>query len=255
LFNDFQEWYDSEHERIEQERLLQQEQKEQQSLNKSRFKKIKDEDVSYTDDLRDVFLKYYDKSFKPVKKWNSKDFVFFKYSTDNGNDNDNEKEDLESEEKSLSSSSEELESKDLVLKEMFQNGYFYTDIEKIFPKFYKDNKSKINFLYTQVLDERFKKDRTLEIEKNIDVCKCKQQQIDIIKKRRQLWKTNRKNKNIIRDLNMILTFRVTNVSNLRKTLNLILLMRSRKWKKNLKLGRSSKEIIVMILKMRKSSSS
>jgi hypothetical protein len=47
-----------------------------------------------------------------------------------------------------------------LLKEIelqFENGYFYTDIEKIFPKFYKDNKSKINFLYTQVLGERFKK--------------------------------------------------------------------------------------------------
>jgi hypothetical protein len=40
---------------------------------------------------------------------------------------------------------------------LFENGYFYTDIEKMFPKFYKDNKSKINFLYTQVLEERFKK--------------------------------------------------------------------------------------------------
>jgi hypothetical protein len=34
LFNDFQEWFDYEHQRIEQERLLQREQKEQQSLNK-----------------------------------------------------------------------------------------------------------------------------------------------------------------------------------------------------------------------------
>jgi hypothetical protein len=87
--------------------------------------------------------------------------VFFKYSTNNGKiEDDNEKEDLESEEQSSSSSSEELESKDLLLKEielLFENGYFYSDIEKMFPKLHKDNKSKINFLYTQVLDERFKK--------------------------------------------------------------------------------------------------
>jgi hypothetical protein len=125
LFNDFQKWFDYEHQRIEQEHLLRQEQKEQQSLNKSRDKKIKDEDVSYTDDLRDVFPKYYNKSFLPVKKGDSKDFVFFKYSTNN----ENEKECLESEEQSSSSSSEELESKDLLLKEielMFENWYFYT---------------------------------------------------------------------------------------------------------------------------------
>jgi hypothetical protein len=67
LFNDFQEWYDTEHECIEQERLLQREQKEQEILNKSKIKKI-DENASYTDDIRDVFPKYYNKSFKPVKK-------------------------------------------------------------------------------------------------------------------------------------------------------------------------------------------
>jgi alpha-D-ribose 1-methylphosphonate 5-triphosphate synthase subunit PhnI len=80
--NDFQEMFDYEHQLIEQERLLeeeQKEQKEQQSLNKSHVKKIIDEDVLYTDDLRDVFPKYYDKSFLSVKKDNSKDFVFFKY--------------------------------------------------------------------------------------------------------------------------------------------------------------------------------
>jgi hypothetical protein len=120
--------------------------KKNKSLNKPQVKKIIDEDVSYTDDLRDVFSKYYDKSFKPVKKDNSKDFVFFNYSTNNGKiDVDNEKEDLESEEQSSSSSFEELESKDLLLKEielLFENGYFYKDIEKMFLKFHKDNKSK-----------------------------------------------------------------------------------------------------------------
>jgi hypothetical protein len=94
--------------------------------------------------------------------------VFFKYSTNNGKvDDESEKEDLESEEQLSSSSSEELESKDLLLKEielLFENEYFYTDIEKMFSKFYKDNKSKINFLYTQVIAERFKKHQTLEVQ-------------------------------------------------------------------------------------------
>jgi hypothetical protein len=166
--------------------------------NNHSIKKIKDKDVLYTDDLRNVLPKYYDKSNKPVKKGSSKDFVFFKYSTNNGNiDDDSEKGDLESEEQSSSSSSEESESEDLLLKEielLFENDYSYTDIEKMFPKFYKDNKSKINFLYTQVLEERFKRDLTLEVQKNIDVYRCRQEQINIIKERRHLRKTNRKNK-------------------------------------------------------------
>jgi hypothetical protein len=122
--------------------------------------------------------------------------VFFKYSTNNRNVDDNEKEDLESEEQSTSSSSEELELKDLLLKQielMFQNGYFYSDIEKIFPKFYKDNKSKINFLYTKVFEERFKRDLSLEVQKDIDVYRSRKEQIRIIERRRHLWKTSRKN--------------------------------------------------------------
>jgi hypothetical protein len=193
LFNDFQEWYDSEHERIEQERLLQREQKEQEILNKSNSKKIADENASYTDDIRDVFPKYYDKSFKPVKKGNSKDFIFFKYSTnDTMIDDDNEKE-----EQLSSSSSEKSESENLLLKEielLFKNGYFYTDIEEMFPKFYKNNKAKINLLFTQILEERFKKDQTLEVQKDINVYKCRQNQIDVIEKRRKLRKTVKKNK-------------------------------------------------------------
>jgi hypothetical protein len=110
-------------------------------------------------------------------------------------DDDNEKE-----EQLSSSSFEESESEDLLLKEielLFENGYIYTDIEKMFPKFYKDNKSKINFLFKEVLEERYKRDPTLEIQKDINVYKCRQEQIDIIKKRRQLRKTVKKNK--IRD--------------------------------------------------------
>jgi hypothetical protein len=54
-------------------------------------------------------------------------------------------------------------------------------------------------------------------------------------------------KGMFRDLNMILTLTATSFINLRKTLNLLLMIRSRKWKKNLKVRRSSKEIIAMIL--------
>jgi hypothetical protein len=64
--------------------------------------------------------------------------VFVKYSTDNGKVDDvDKKENVESEDKSTSSSSEELESKDLLLKEIelvFENGYFFTDMEKMFSK-------------------------------------------------------------------------------------------------------------------------
>jgi hypothetical protein len=62
-------------------------------------------------------------------------------------------------------------------------------------------------------------------------------------------------KNMLRELNMILTITATSATKLRKTSNLLLLMRLRKLKKNLKVRRSSKEMIVMILKMKKSSSS
>jgi hypothetical protein len=43
---------------------------------------------------------------------------------------------------------------------------------------------KINLLYTQILDERFKRDPTLKIQKNIDVYKSRKEQIGIIEKRR-----------------------------------------------------------------------
>jgi hypothetical protein len=64
----------------------------------------------------------------------------------------------------------------------------------MFPKFYEDNKSKISFLYTQVLEEKFKRVPTLEVQKNIDVYRSRQEQVDIIENRRQLQKTSRKNK-------------------------------------------------------------
>jgi hypothetical protein len=74
-------------------RFLQPELNLQQSIIKPQLKKIIDEHVSYTDDLRDVFPNYYDKFFLPFKKGDNKDLVFFWYSTNN----ENEKEDLESE--------------------------------------------------------------------------------------------------------------------------------------------------------------
>jgi hypothetical protein len=48
---------------------------------------------------------------------------------------------------------------------------------------------------------------------------------------------------------LILIFRAIRVTKLRKSLNLFLMMRSRKQKKHLKLKRSSKEMIVMIWKI------
>jgi hypothetical protein len=62
------------------------------------------------------------------------------------------------------------------------------------PKFYKHNKSKINFLYTQVLHLIFKKDPTLEVQRDIDVYISRQEHIEIIEKRRKLQKTTRKNR-------------------------------------------------------------
>jgi hypothetical protein len=56
-------------------------------------------------------------------------------------------------------------------KLIFENGYFYTDIEKMFPTFYAANSERINLLFTQVLDERFRRDPTLTIEKDINVYK------------------------------------------------------------------------------------
>jgi hypothetical protein len=78
--------------------------------------------------------------------------VFFKYWTDNGKVDDveeKEKEDLESEEQSSSSSSKKLESKNLLLKEIelrFWNGFFFTEIKKMFLKFYRENNWRINHL-------------------------------------------------------------------------------------------------------------
>jgi hypothetical protein len=51
-------------------------------------------------------------------------------------------------------------------------------------------------------------------------------------------------KNILRELIMmlILIFEATSATKLRRSLNLVLMMRSRKKKKHLRIGRSSKEV-------------
>jgi hypothetical protein len=226
-------------------------------LNKSQIKKIENENDSYTDDLRDVFPKYYNKSFKLVRKGDSKDFVYFKYSTNDQIIDECEKEDLESEEQSSSSSSEEPESQDLLLKEielLFENGYFYTDIEQMFPKFYRDNKSKINFLFLEVQEERYKKDPTLEIQKNINVYKCRQEDINVIEKRRRLRKTVRKNKKHERshpdsDIKNYKRFKAI------KEFESVLNDEIKKVEEASEVQRKLIEMIVMILKMKNRSSS
>jgi hypothetical protein len=49
--------------------------------------------------------------------------------------------------------------------------FFLKDVTKIISLFCGENIKRINLLYAQVLDERFKKDPTLTIEKNIDIYK------------------------------------------------------------------------------------
>jgi hypothetical protein len=52
-FRDFEEWFDYEHQRIEQKRLLQQE------IIKSKLKKVLKEGVPFTSDIREIFPEYY----------------------------------------------------------------------------------------------------------------------------------------------------------------------------------------------------
>jgi hypothetical protein len=69
---------------------------------------------------------------------------------------------------------------------MFENGCTYKDAEKQFPSFYRINGKKINLLYQQVYAERLKKDPLLTIQKDTDLYKSRQYQIEIIEKRRTL---------------------------------------------------------------------
>jgi hypothetical protein len=117
--------------------------------------------------------------------------VFFKYYTDDGKGDDEESEDSESDEES-----ENNESKDLLLKEIeliFENGYFYKDVAVMFSTFYKANIERINLLYTQVLEERFKRNPTLMFQKDIDIYKSRQNQIETIEKRKTLPKAIKRN--------------------------------------------------------------
>jgi hypothetical protein len=125
-----------------------------------------------------------------MKKKPNSDFVFFKYYIDDdvkGDDEDEESDD----DLSNYEDYEDTETKDLLLKEielMFENGYKLEDIEKQFPDFYKRNTERINLLYYQVYGERFKRNPTLKVEKDIDIYKSRQDQIEIIERRRTLKK-------------------------------------------------------------------
>jgi hypothetical protein len=79
-FHEFDEWYDYELQRVEQERLLPQETKYQQLL-KSKQKKILKE--------------YYNKCFIPIRKKLNNEFVFFKYYIDDGKGDEEEQKEKE----------------------------------------------------------------------------------------------------------------------------------------------------------------
>jgi hypothetical protein len=140
------------------------------------LKKILKEGAQFTGDLSKIFPEYYNKYFLPIRKKNDNEFVLFKYFTDDEKGDDEE--------------SEENESKDFLLKEielMFENMYFYKVVGKI-PSFYKANIERINLLYTQFLDESFKRNPTLNIQKDTGIYKSRQEEIEIIEKRRTLRK-------------------------------------------------------------------
>jgi hypothetical protein len=68
------------------------------------------------------------------------------------------------------------------------------DIEKMFPKFYRENKMRISNLLEEAAGRTFQKDPTMKIVKTTDIFKSKKEQIEIIEKRSLLWKSTRKNK-------------------------------------------------------------
>jgi hypothetical protein len=165
-FRDFEEWYDYNQQKKEQQHLLEHEIKYQQLLIKSKMKKFLKNGVPFTGDLRETFPEYYNKCFRPYKKKPNTDFIFFKYYTDDGKGDDEESDDDLSDYEDY----EDEETKDLLLKEIeltFENGYPYEDVEKIFPYFYKRNAERINLLYYHVYNERFNRDPTLTIQKDI----------------------------------------------------------------------------------------
>jgi hypothetical protein len=119
----------------------------------------------------------------------------------------------------------------------------------MFPKLYKYNKSKNNFLYTQVLDERFKKTQLWKFKRILMFTDLDKNRFESLKREDSCRKQLERIKNILKELIMmlILTFEAISATKLRNGLNLLLMMRSRKWKKNLKVKRSSKEMVVMIV--------
>jgi hypothetical protein len=66
-------------------------------------------------------------------------------------------------------------------------------LKKIFRSFYRGNTERINLLYYQLLQVRFNRDPTLTIQKDIDIYKVRQDQIETIEKRGVLKKAIRKN--------------------------------------------------------------
>jgi hypothetical protein len=178
-----------------------------------------------------------------IKKKNNNDFVFFKYYTDDGKRDDEESEDSVSD----CQENEDCRCKDLLLKKielMFQNGYSYTDIEKFFPTFYEANIKRINLLCTEVLAERFKRDPTLMVEKDIDIYRTRQDQIEIIEKRRILQKVIKKLERKKEDKKTI-AFVVTNGIKQKKISTLHSTMKSKMRNNKNQLKESLKEMILL----------
>jgi hypothetical protein len=97
-YQEFDDWYSNETQRIKQERLLLEEIRNQHSIIKSKFKKITKEGVLLTGDFRKTFPEYYNKYFIPIKKKVNSDFVSFKYYTDDEKGDDEDSEDSETDE-------------------------------------------------------------------------------------------------------------------------------------------------------------
>jgi rubrerythrin len=160
------------------------------------MKKLLKDAAPFTGDLRETFPEYYNKFFRPYRKIPNTDFIFFKYYTDDGKGDDEESDDEDNDDYlSNYEDYDDKETKDLYLKEielMFENGYHYNDVEKIFPYFYKRNAERINLLYYHVYSERFNRDPTLTVQKDIEIYKVRQDQIEIIEKRKTLKKLIKK---------------------------------------------------------------
>jgi DNA-binding protein H-NS len=190
------------------------------------LKKVLKDGGPFTGDFRETFHECYNKCFVPIKKKPNNDFVFFKYYTDDEKGDDEESEDSESDEES-----EDNETKDLLLKEielMFENGYYFTDIKILFPSSFAVDTERINLLYTQVLEVRFNRDPILMVEKDIDVYKVRQDQIEIIEKRRTVKKVIKRKLKEIKKKMKTQTSIVTNGIRAKRILNLFSTTKSKK---------------------------